>query len=91
MKSRINDIGKVLGEIKAFSCRAMGINVKILYEGIAMPTALYGAETWSMVVTEKRLNVMEMRSLKSMCRVTRRDRMRDEEVKKELVLRELSG
>ena len=25
-----------------------------------MPTALYGAETWSMAVAKKRLNVIEM-------------------------------
>ena len=40
MKSRISNIGKVL------SCRAMGMNVKRkLYEGVAVPTALYGVET----------------------------------------------
>ena len=39
-----------------------------LYEGVAVPAALYGAETWSMAVAEKkRLNVMEMMCLRSMC------------------------
>ena len=55
VKSRMNDIGKVLGEMKkVFSCRAMGMNVKRrLYEGVAVPTVLYGAETWSMAVEDR--------------------------------------
>ena len=59
----------------------MGINVKRrLYEGIVVPTALYVAETWSIAVAEKkRLNVMEMRCLRNMCRVTC---MKKEEVRK---------
>ena len=48
------------------------MNVKRrFYEGIAVLTTLYGAEIWSMAVAEKKkLNVMEMRCLKSMCGVT---------------------
>ena len=59
-----------------FGCRATVINVKRrLYEGVAVPNALYEAEThWSMVLAEnKRLNVIEMRCLRSMCGVTRMD------------------
>ena len=48
VKSRINDIGNVLGGVKKmFSCRAMGINVKRLNEGVAVLIAPYGAETCS--------------------------------------------
>ena len=68
VKSRINDVGKVLGGLeKMFSySRTMGINVKRrLYAGVVVPTPLYGDETWSMGVAEKRLNVMEM-----MCQIT---------------------
>ena len=63
VKFRIYDIGKFLGVIKILDCRAMGCNVKReLYEGVAVQTALYGAEIWSTGVAEKkRLNVMEMR------------------------------
>ena len=44
VKSRINDVGKVLGGMKAFICRAMGMNVKrTLYEEVAVPTAIYRA------------------------------------------------
>ena len=35
-----------------------------------MSTVLYGAETWSMAVMEKkRLNIMDMRCLRRMCEV----------------------
>ena len=43
---RINDVEKVLGGIKMFSSRVIGMNVKRrLYEGVAVLTALHGAET----------------------------------------------
>ena len=75
MKFRISDIGKVLGGMKVISFRAMGINVKrSLYEEVDVPTPLYGAEAWSMAAAEKkRLNIMEIRCLRSMCGVTRVD------------------
>ena len=34
MKSKVNDIGKVLGEMKVLSCRAMVMNVKRRLYGI---------------------------------------------------------
>ena len=56
-----------------FICRAVGMNVKRrLYERVAVPTALYGDETWTVAVAEKKLDIMEMRCLKSMCEVTYR-------------------
>ena len=63
-----------------FSCRAMMINVKkSLYEGVAVPTIQYGAETWSMAVAEKkRLKVMEMRCVCEVMSMV--DRVRNEEV-----------
>ena len=37
VKCRINDVGKVLGGMKVFSCRAIGMNVKRrLYEGLRL-------------------------------------------------------
>ncbi len=52
-----------------------------LYKGVVVPTALYGAETWNMGAAErKRLNVMEMRYLRSMCGVTQMDWVRNDEV-----------
>ena len=60
-----------------FSCIAMRMNVKRkLYEEVNLPTARYGAETWSM--KKKRLNVMEMRCQRSMCGVTCMERVTNE-------------
>ena len=95
VKFRISETGRVLGGMKkVFKCRALRMNAKRrLYEGVVVPTALYGAETWNMGVLErKRLNVMEMRCLRSMCGVTRMDRVRNEEVRRRTgVLQEMSA
>ena len=66
VKSRIKDVGKVLGGMKKkFNCREMGIDVRReLYEGVAVLTALYGDEAWIMAVVEKGLDVMEMTCLR---------------------------
>ena len=40
---------------------------KCLYEGVIVPTALYGAETWGMRIAERRkVNDLEMKCLKSL-------------------------
>ena len=45
------------------SSRGLGIKAKkCLYEGVIVPTALYGAETWGMRSAERRkVNVLEMK------------------------------
>ncbi len=66
-------------------CRSLGMNAKRrLYEGIVVPTALRGAETQNIGAAEKRLNVMEIRCLRSICGVTGMDRVRKEEVRKRI-------
>ena len=82
VKPRINDVRKVLGGMKmVFSCRAMGMNVKRRLYGVTVPTAVYGTGTWSMAVSEKkRLNVMEMRCLRSMFGVMHMVQVRTEEI-----------
>ncbi len=54
------------------SCRSLGMSAKRrLCEGIVVPAALCGAETWNMGAAERsRWNVMEMRCLRSKCGVT---------------------
>ena len=48
-----------------------------------VPTVMYGSEAWGLRVEERRkLDVMEMRCLRSMCGVTRLDRLRNEVVRK---------
>ena len=46
--------------------RGLGINAeKYLYEGVIVPTALYGAEAWGMRSSERRkVNVLEMKFLR---------------------------
>ena len=48
---------------------------KCLYEGVIVPTALYGAEAWGMKSTESRkVNVLQM-CLRSQVEVPRMDRV----------------
>ena len=61
----------------------MGMNAKRrLYEAVIIPTVLYGSETWSVSeVDKKKLNVFEMRCLRSMVGVSRIDRVRNQSVR----------
>ena len=59
----------------------LGSAEKCLYEGVIVPTALYGAEACGMKSAEKRkVNVLEMKCLRSLVLVSRMDRVRNEEV-----------
>ena len=64
--------------------RGLGIKAKkCLYEGVIVPTALYGAEAWDMRSAEKRkLNVLEMKCLRRLVGVSRMDTVRNEEVRR---------
>ena len=54
---------------------------KSLYEGLIVPTTLYGAEAWGMRSAEKRkVNDLEMKCLRSLVGVLLMDRVRNEEV-----------
>lgn len=46
VKSRVNEVGKVVGGMsRLVGCRSLRMGVVRLYEGIVVPSALYGAET----------------------------------------------
>ena len=62
----------------------MGIKAKrCLYEGVIVPTALYGAEAWGMRSAERsKVNVLEMKCLSSLVGVSRMDGVRNEEVRR---------
>ena len=66
--------------------RGLEINAKkCLYEGVIVPTALYGAEAWGIKTAERRkVNNLEMKCLRSLVRVSRMDRVRNEEVRRKL-------
>ena len=66
------------------SNRGLGINAsKCLYEIVIVPTALNGADAWGKRSVERRkVNVLEMKCLRSLVGVSRIDRVRNEEVYK---------
>ena len=56
---------------------------RCLYEGVIAPTALYGAEACGMRSAERRkVNVLEMKCLRSLVGVSRMDRVRNEDVRR---------
>ena len=64
--------------------RGVGINAKkCLHDGVIVPTALYGAEGWGIRSVERRkVNVLEMKCIRSWFGVSRMDRVRYKEVHK---------
>ena len=95
VRHRVNEGCKVLGAIKGvMKNRGLGMDVKkVLYEKVIVPTVMYGSELWGMKVSERRrLNVFEMKCLRSMAGVSRLDRLRNEEVRERTgVRKELAG
>jgi hypothetical protein len=84
VRHRVNEASKCLGGLKSvMRNRYLGMSAKRrLYEGVIVPTALYGAETWNIKKAERnKLDVMEMRCLRSMLGVSRMDRVRNVEVR----------
>ena len=76
---RVNEGCKVLGALKGvMKNRGLGMNVK----KVVVPTVMYGLESWGMKVTEsQKLNVFEMKCLRSMTGVSWLDRVRNEVVR----------
>ena len=82
---RMNEGYRACGALKSvLSNRGLGIKAKkCLYEGVIVPNALYGAEPWDMRSAERRkVNVLEMKCLRSLVGVSRTDRVRNEEVRR---------
>ena len=78
--NRVKEGSKVLGAVSGvIKNRGLGMDVKrALYEKVIVPTVTYGSELWGMKERERqKLNVFEMRCLRSMCGVTRWDRLRN--------------
>ena len=81
---RVNEGCKVLDALKGvMKNRGLGMNVKkVLYEKVVVLTVMYGSESWGMKVTERqKLNVFEMKCLRSMTGVSRLDRVKNEVVR----------
>ena len=80
---RMNEGYRAWGVLKsAMSNRGLGMKAKkFLYEGVLVPTALYGAEAWGLRSAERRkVNVLEKKFLHSLVEVSRMDRVTNEEV-----------
>ena len=63
---RMNECYRAWGALKSvLSNRGLGIKAKkCLYKGVIVPTALYGAEAWSMRSAKRRkVNVSEIKCL----------------------------
>ena len=85
MVHRMNEGYRAWEALKSvLSNRGFGIKAnKCLYVGVIVPTALYGAEAWGMRSDERRkVNVLEMKCLKSLIGVSRMDRVRNKEVRR---------
>lgn len=61
----------------------MSLQAKIgMFEGIVVPTVLYGCESWALNAEErKRIEVMEMRCLRTICGVRWFDRITNNRVR----------
>ena len=69
MVHRMNELYCAWGALKSvLSNRGLGIKTnKCRYEGVIVPTALFGAEAWGMRSAERRkVNVLEMKCLRSL-------------------------
>ena len=84
IQNRVNEGCKVLGALKGvMKNRALEMNVRrVLYEKVIVPTVMYGSELWGMKVSERqRVNVFEMKCLRSMTGISRLERVRNERVR----------
>ena len=53
-----------------------------MYEGVVVPNMIYGSETWNMSVSDRaRLEVVEMKYLRTICGLTRLDRVRNVDIR----------
>ena len=64
---------------------------EVMYEAYYVPIMTYAAETWTMTQRdESRVQAAEMKFLRSMVQKTRRDRVRNEDIRKELGVQKLN-
>ena len=76
-------LGLQLGSNEKCLCnRGLRIKTKCLYEGVIVPTLLYGAKAWGMRSAKRRkVNVLKVKFLRSLVGVSRMDRVDNEQVR----------
>ena len=82
---KMNEGYRAWGALKSvLSNRGLGIKAKkCLYEGVIVPIALYGAESWGMRSADRRIvNVLQMKCLRSLVGVSLMNKVRNEEVRR---------
>ena len=82
---RLNGGYRAWGALKSVrSNRGFGIKAKkYLYEGVIVPTALYGAEAWGKRSAERtKVNFLVMKCLRCLVGVSRIDRVGNEDVRR---------
>jgi len=85
VRHRIGEARKASGALqKLWKNRRMSNEAKVgMYEGIVEPSLLYGCEAWVMNVHERRkVEAVEMRCLRSICRVRRIDRISNVDIRR---------
>ncbi|GBP82341.1 hypothetical protein EVAR_90976_1 [Eumeta japonica] len=61
----------------------------VIHNGMLIPALMYGSDSWVwQKINQSRINAVEMRSLRSMCKVYRKDRCRNSDVKERWGLKE---
>ena len=95
VRHRVNEGCKVFGAMKGvMKNRGLGMNVKkVLHEKVVVSAVMHGSESWGMKVSEgRKLNVFEMKCLRSMTGVSWLHRVRNEIVRARIgVRRELAA
>ena len=85
VEHRMNEGHRAWGVLKSvLSNRGLWMKAKeCLYERLIVPTALYIAAAWGMRSAERRkVNVLEMKCLRSLVGVSRLNRVKNEEVRR---------
>ena len=69
---RMNEGYRAWGELKSvLSYRGLEIKAKkCLYKGVIIPTALYRADSWGMRSERRKVNVLQMKCLRSLAGVS---------------------
>ena len=83
---RVREGEKVGGALRAvWRNKKMSVKaMKGMYEAIVVPTVLYGSEAWVLNARDvSRVEAVEMRCLRSMCGVTKYDRVRNERIREQ--------